>query len=198
MAVSSTWHAEHSGRPAFDRQILRIVANRLKVWIACPDSPAYHGWELRKVLLMLTRIVSLLLMAVVVACPVWCGDGACRDDHCCAADGCSSQQQPSCACSAHKTGDCLGEKPAEDRDEKVPYRCPKEGSCQGICGGVVFEKLCEFEEPFSFFLMPPIDSDGSQVSLLARYRTEGLGRHLSISAKNYGRFVRTLHCSFLC
>lgn len=148
---------------------------------------------------MLTRIVSLLLMAVVVACPVWCGDGACCADHCCAADGCSSQQQqPSCACSAHKTGDCLGEKPAEDRDEKAPYRCPKKASCQGICGGVVFEKLCEFEEPFAFFVMPLIDSDGSQLSLLARYRTDGLGRYLCISAKNYGRFVRTLHCSFLC
>ncbi len=147
---------------------------------------------------MFTRIVSLLLMAVAIACPVWCGDGACNTGHCCAADGCSLQQQPSCACSIHRTDDSLCEKPAEDRDEKAPYRCPKKGSCQGVCGGVVFEKPCEFEEPYALFLMPPIDSDGSQVSLLAQYRTDGFGCYHYISAKNHGRFVRTLHSSFLC
>ena len=147
---------------------------------------------------MFTRIVSLLLMAAVVACPMCRGEGVRSACHCCAADGGSLQQHSSCACSVHGTDDCQCEKPAQNSDEHTPNGCPKKGSCQGVCGGVVIEKPCEFEEPYAMFLMPPIDSDGSQVSLLAQYRADGLGFHFYISAKNHGRFVRTLHSSFLC
>ena len=148
---------------------------------------------------MLTRIISVVLIAAVIACPMWCGSGVCHTGRCCAADGSSLEKQDSYAvCSVHGKKDCGCEKSSRDNDEHGPNRCPGNGLCQGVCGGAVFEKPFKLDGPYLFSFLLLIDSDDSNISLLADYRTVGTGHHHCLSPKNHGRFMRMLHSSFLC
>jgi len=147
---------------------------------------------------MFTRLVSLVLVAAVIACPMWCGNGVCHADQCCIADECGSEEQSSACCPLHAAADCCTGNVAQEHDEDAPGRCPNESACQGVCGGAVFEKSCELNGPDGSFFLPTIGHDGSTVSLLSHFRIVGVQHHPCISAKNHGRFVRTLHSSFLC
>ena len=147
---------------------------------------------------MFNRLISLVLIAAVIACPMWCGNGVCPAHQCCAAQECSLDEQSLASCPQHGTVDCCRENSSEEHDEDAPCRCPDTSTCQGVCGGAVFEKSCELDGPDIPFFLPMIENDGSIVSLLAHFRTVGAEHHHCLSARNHGRFVRTLHSSFLC
>ena len=151
---------------------------------------------------MFTRLISLVLIVAVIACPMWCSNGQCLAGQClagqcCATADCSLEKRSTQVCPTHDTKNCCCES-VPGREEPEPHRCPEESSCQGICGGAVFEKTCEFKSIEASFFVPLSAKDSSVVSLLARARTFCSEHPHQLSAKNHGRFMRTLHSSFLC
>lgn len=148
---------------------------------------------------MFARIVSLVLVAAVIACPMWCSYGLCSTGQPCASHEPLSQKQTfdttspaQCKC------ECCEEATLPTNDEQCPHRCPEESSCQGICGGAVFEKTCELEDLEVTFLLPQTDSDGLNASALAHSLVVRSEQQHHLGAKNYGRIMRTLRSSFLC
>jgi hypothetical protein len=142
---------------------------------------------------MLARIVSLLLIAAVIACPLECGMGLCEADQC--AGNKSSQRSRStseaaCCC-------CEQSLPDSDDDNSSPCDCPENSSCQGVCGGAVFEKLCEPDRAEATCFLPRTDTQTSLVSRLAQCRLVAVGDHAGCG-QNQGRMLRTRHMSFLC
>ena len=149
---------------------------------------------------MFDRLVALVLIAAVIACPLWCGNVFCRGDQCCAADECSLEEQSPASCPRQGNA-CRGQNRAdcsEESNENAPCRRPGKSSCQGICGGAVFEKSCELDEPDISFFLPMLENVGLFDTLLVHFRTAVAEHHHCPSSKNHGRFVRTLHSSYLC
>lgn len=147
---------------------------------------------------MFDRLVSLVMIFAVIACPMCCGNRACHAGQCCAADLCRLGKQASPTCPIHRTIEGCFNETAQDHDGRDPRRCPEKSSCQGICGGAVFEKPCELANFEAYFFSLCVDDNDSIVSLSAHFRTSGTRQHHGSDATNYGRFVRTLHSSFLC
>jgi len=149
---------------------------------------------------MFARIISLVLIAAVIACPLSCGSGVCHADQCCADRGCVSEEQCSQAvCAGHATtdGDCCAES-SHDRGEPIPAPCPAKSSCQGICGGAVIEKPCKLGSPGASFIHLQPGNDHTFVFQLSVCRTTAFEFPECVRAGNQGRFVRTLHMSLNC
>ena len=147
---------------------------------------------------MFDRLVSLVMIFAVIACPMCCGNRACHADQCCATDLCLLGKQASPTCPIHRTIEGCFNETAQDHNGRDHRPCPEKSSCQGICGGAVFEKPCELTNLEAYFFSPWVDDNGSIVSLLAHFRTSSARDHHGSDATNHGRFVRTLHSSFLC
>ena len=147
---------------------------------------------------MFARTVSLVQIAVLIACPMWCGNGLCRADQCCSVE--QSTHQP---CPVHETAcDCC-DIDSSGSNNDCPCDAPCKSSCQGVCGGAVFGKPCELNDPmptcsakkgsFGPFLAVEIPV----ACQLAECRTND-GDHFLHCGGNHGRSLRTLHMSFLC
>ena len=143
---------------------------------------------------MFDRFVSLLLIAAVIACPMWCDSGVCQ---CCAPVGWSAEGDSPKSCSLNEAA-CCCERSEQDKERDVPRPCPDTSNCQGVCGGAVIEKPCELDEADASFLPLLMITDESIVSLQLQIRAVAVEHHCCPGTKNYGRFVRTLHSSFLC
>ena len=142
---------------------------------------------------MLARTVSLVLIVAVIACPLGCGNGLCQADQC--AGGESSQS--SCSTSEAACCCCEHSLPDSDDDNSSPCDCPENSSCQGVCGGAVFEKLCEPDRLEASFFLPLTDTQTSLVFRLAQCRLIAVGDHAGCG-QNHGRMLRTMHMSYLC
>ena len=145
----------------------------------------------KRKLSMFARIVSLTLIVAVIACPLSCGLGLCQGGACCLAVVPSSDHCPKCAVSG-----CCEQ---SSRDDNEPFQSPCESSCQGICGGAVFEKPCELDDRgkalFSFLPKSRVLISLQQATCQSAGDTATVW---SGDAGNYGRFVRTLHGSLIC
>ncbi len=149
---------------------------------------------------MFARLVSLVLIAVVIACPLSCGSGVCNDSQCCADHAFVSEDQcPHAVCpqSATTGRDCCAES-SRNSGQPVPSPCPAKSSCQGICGGAVLEKPCKLNSPDASFFLPQSGYDNTFVTLLTVCRTNAFEFPECVRAGNQGRFVRTMHMSLNC
>lgn len=142
---------------------------------------------------MFARCLSLVMIAVVVACPMWCGSGLC------CADQCGSKEQSSHqACPRHGSAGCCCEEPSPDNGDQSPCQCPNTKSCQGVCGGAVFEKPIELNDESGSVFSPLDDTEIFFATQLAECRSLDVEHPWERHGGNLGRFLRTLHMSSLC
>jgi hypothetical protein len=140
---------------------------------------------------MFVRTVSLILIAAVVACPMWCSNGLCHAGQCC-----SAEQSAHRACPVHGATRCCCNKHSSDSHDEFPCDAPCESSCQGVCGGAVFEKPIELNDEIDSFLLPFLTAEILPACRLAECRTQN-GDHFYDYGGNHGRILRTLYMSFL-
>jgi hypothetical protein len=153
---------------------------------------------------MFTRVVCLMLIAAVVACPMWCTSGLCGAVQCHEAQFHDDQihnDQCSVAQVCDQSSDlpeCCRQKMQEQSDEAPgPCRCPDKAFCQGVCGGAVFEKPVELDlVAFSFFIAAT-DVEFAHVPQRIESRLHTVHHHWHSHGGNYGRSLRTLQMSFL-
>ena len=142
---------------------------------------------------MFTRTVSLVLIAAIIACPLWCGSGLCHAGQCCSVKQSSQQSFP-----GHGAVNCCCTRSSPDGDDQAPSRCPAKSSCQGVCGGAIFEKLGELDSVEDSFFLPLADAEVSVSSWLLQCRSPDVAHHHCQSGGNYGRSLRTLYMSLVC
>ena len=143
-----------------------------------------------RMLSMFPRIVSLVLIASVIACPLWCSKGLCCGDH-----QCSVKDQ---LCAVPGTLECCTESSSSDDHDPFPCGCPKQSICQGICGGAVFEKSIELDN-VSDSLTQLLPYTAISFALqLTESGTFDVRDHLQCHRSNYGRWLCTQHSTFLC
>ena len=141
---------------------------------------------------MFARTVSLVLIAAVIACPMWCSNGLCHAGQCCSAE--QSTHQP---CPVHRTARCCCDKGSSDSNDDCPYDAPCESSCQGVCSGAVFEKPIELNDEIDSSLLPFHAADKPVGCQLVKCHTNG-GDHFLHCGWHHGRTLRTLLMSLLC
>jgi len=142
---------------------------------------------------MFPRAVSTVLITAIIACPMWCGDAPCQAGRCCSAEHFSHQA----CCPVHSTDDCCGKEKPSDPDNGEPSDAPDKSPCQGVCGGAVFAKPCELNVRVSssFASFVAIESPVAVQSVISR--AVG-GEPFLDRGSSHGRWLRTLHMSFLC
>ena len=146
-----------------------------------------------KDLMMSPRIISLVQIAAIIACPMWCSSGLCLADQCC-----SLKQPAEQVCPAHRSAKCCCCNQESDRDDnRSPCRC-HDKSCQGVCGGAVFQKPIEVSHTSDGFLPFLNDVDFSFRAQSAECQMLNLEHPPFFHSGNHGRFMRALHMSLLC
>ena len=142
---------------------------------------------------MFTRTVSALLIAAIVSCPLFCRNGLCQGC-------CSAKQSIQSTCPIYGTAHRCCKTTSHDTGDHGPSRCPNTSSCQGVCGGAVFEKPCKIDDDLeSSFFLPLLSVTEVVVgSRLTQCRFYDVEHHHCTGSGNYGRSLRTLHMSFLC
>ena len=143
---------------------------------------------------MFARTVSIVLTAALIACPMWCGNGLCHAGQCCANE--RTTHQP---CPDQGTARCCNscDNGSPDGSSDCPGDAPAKSSCQGVCGGAVFGKPCELNDGMDPSPMSHIAIETPVACQLAERRSYD-GEHGLHCGGNHGRFLRTLHMSFLC
>lgn len=142
---------------------------------------------------MLARIVSLVLIAAIIACPIWCGNGLCHAGRCC-----STKQSPSGpTCAIRSAAFCCCDKRSPSGDRPHPAESPCKASCQGVCGGAIFEKPCLLSTGIDAFYLTTVVTPVSDMRQMAKCRRHGGDQLLCISG-DHGRSLRILHMSLLC
>ena len=163
---------------------------------------------------MFNRIVSLLLVAVILACPMRCGRGICHAGQCCSQEkssrhSCAARGADPCQCNGSSHEDTCSEsshadqcnecnKSSRDNDRSCPNQPPAKPSCQGVCGGAVVQKPNEFREAADSFFVPMTDTAASLIPRMVECKADGVVRYCHFRSGNYGRSLRALHMSFLC
>lgn len=140
---------------------------------------------------MLVRIVPLSLIVAIIACPLLCRNGQCQG--CCAEE--QALQSP---CSAQETGDCCcAATSQEDSGHRPCDDDTGESGCQGVCGGAVLEKPSSLPAPTAMALLH--DFDANLTPSVSRWadRHGPIVEPRSSSGMPPGRYIRTLHMSFL-
>jgi len=112
---------------------------------------------------MYQRIISLILIAAVFGCPLWCSMGICQ---CGGGNGAVSEI---CMASGNVQASCCQPTCCSEGCEEPPSPCPfnshtpspdTEGMrCQGICGGAVFESPCQIAGVELRLVLPFVPSD---------------------------------------
>ena len=142
---------------------------------------------------MYPRVVSLILMVAVFACPLWCSKGLCCSNH---------QISTECQISDLDIGSdcCLCESsPAETDDkQRCPCEIPTKSRCQGVCGGAVLEKSLDLDGIGNAYFEPVQSAGESLGTQPVQIRLLPILHHDSWPGKNYGRCVRVRYSSFLC
>lgn len=159
---------------------------------------------------MFSRIVALVQIAAIVACPLRCGSGLCYAEPCGSQEHASATTSSPTTCGEDSSAHCCGNEsilsPANAnasanehaRDEPSSPPCPcSDSSCQGVCGGAVFAKPIDLSTVADSIFLPLVDAQVSVDSQFADSRSQIGEFHWRGSSGNHGRFVRTLHMSFL-
>ncbi|MDP6443496.1 MAG: hypothetical protein QGG36_29290 [Pirellulaceae bacterium] len=135
------------------------------------------------------RTITTILIAALIACPLWCDNGSCHTGDCPTSDCHGATEAPDACCRLHEDGD------SQQREQPRP--CPYPTSCQGICGGAVLEKPVELYDNTADYFLPTIDDDSQVAHRLIEESatTTGDGCY---GGGNFGRCLLTLHMSFLC
>jgi hypothetical protein len=146
---------------------------------------------------MFNRIISLILIAAVFGCPLWCSMGICectgganaaminvKLDQCC---------QPPCCTNVTET---TRESRSSSTDDPQPK--PEGLRCQGICGGAVLESPCQIPAVELCQFSPVLNN--VQYRLLATQLCEFREPDSPDynRSENRGRSVRIRHMSFQC
>ena len=139
---------------------------------------------------MFNRVISLILIASVFGCPLWCSMGICQcSSETTALNGSSSE----CCCGTTVDADT----PGSTRTE-TPEPEPESLRCQGICGGAV---------PESPYRVPGADFFQFLTSLESHAYLSFPREHCFVwkagipdlhGAENQGRSVRIRLMSFQC
>ncbi len=141
---------------------------------------------------MFARILSQILIAAVIACPLSCSSGMCLSDACGAPQG---------NCSLNDSNHCCQETSTapESGSKHVPDRCPIQ-SCQGVCGGAVFERPIEIELLDGAFCLPFGDTPSFAVAGLTVESTSRREAETPccFGDSNVGRSLCINHMSFQC
>lgn len=149
---------------------------------------------------MFSRVVSLILIAAIIACPLCCGNGFCLFGQSAAQQLDSPHPASDHCCSASRS------QPTGPSDEQRPSRCPPHSSCQGVCGGAVFEKTIDLDQTLASLGQP---LPGTEARLDARLidanamdsanAIDSTDRQWQYwGSSNFGRSLRTLYLSYLC
>ena len=141
---------------------------------------------------MTRNVICLLLMAMIVACPLWCRSGACASaEECCAqdctADKCCDQEP------AHDQNSCNEH---SDHDPSQPCDNSPCSLCQCFCGGAVIEQhdydvMQQVANPLHDLVL---SSDSIADILFRNNSTTTLAHEVKIAS---GRSLCILHMSLL-
>ena len=142
---------------------------------------------------MFAHIVSLLQIVAIVVCPLGCGKGLCHatlkgEGKQAAELVCLENRVPQCCCCCQKSST-----PNKNTTVQSP-----ENTCQGVCGGAVIDKPVELDLALFSILTSHLGTPVESPILITACRwleVEHVGHG---HGGNYGRFVRTIHRSFLC
>jgi hypothetical protein len=145
---------------------------------------------------MLMRCVSTIQILAILVCPLGCGAGYGLGLECCPTTPSpvseSSDASHTC-CGSH-------EEPTSgttDDSRSSPPSSPKMPSCQCICGGAVFAKQCE-ELTGETCVSSFSDAPSTYTPTCPSPHQFPLIAVREIGGKNIGRFLCTMHASFLC
>ncbi len=140
---------------------------------------------------MYSRIAHIALIAAVIACPLFCRNGRC--------EGCCAETLSVVStCPASEVGNGCCPSPSQDGQDQRPCDRAPDASCQGVCGGAVLEKSSSLPKPtemrfrFEFNALP--SPPGSPLPDRQAYTVV----HSFDGSMTPGRYIRTLHMSFLC
>lgn len=145
---------------------------------------------------MLSRIISLLQIAALIACPLCCSSGLCCADRC--ADGLSCTLATSDSSVTTVTCPCCPTTTDHDKSPSAPHQCPGRSDCQGVCGGAVFEKPVELSRLYEWSVLAITDARVSHTLRLLHRQWLGTHRHESDDGTPSGRALRQWHMSWLC
>jgi hypothetical protein len=150
---------------------------------------------------MPVRTVSVVLIAAVLACPTRCTKGLCHHRPCCSEQQSSQLQtadcETDCCCCKKDSSGSNADQPGDPSERNNnPSTPPCESSCQGVCGGAIFEKRCVVDDGIDFGQLLADAPEPAVASGSSEFRTH-LGEHF-LHGGNHGRCLRTLHSSFLC
>ena len=143
---------------------------------------------------MFHRIISLLLIAAVFGCPLWCSMGICQ----CSGGMTTLAEKVSECCQPTCCGCTFASKTATTSEPETPDSKRKNSRCQGICGGAVLESPCELPAVDLCRFLNCVDNDA--FLLLAKdYRVvQTPDCQEFLWAENQGRSVRIRLMSFQC
>lgn len=150
---------------------------------------------------MFHPLLTHLLIAALIACPLWCGNGTCGASSGCdrptvepVGRGCETDPQADRCCGSEGSEESPG---WPDSSNQPPAPCPLDGSCQGVCGGAVLESSHPIDDVPSSWAPLLIASVEVALDFLEPRRADR-GPSIRWGPKNRGRVLRTLHMSMLC
>lgn len=145
---------------------------------------------------MFTHVTTLALIFAVFACPLRCGLGQCEDTSGGGAEVASAA--PIERFEHENAGCCCCQPLPTEQKQPAPRHLPRESSCQGICGGAVLERPCEWTGGDQPCVAPVILSDETFTCGHLAVTREHQGCERLAWDLNHGRLLRILHQSFLC
>ena len=142
---------------------------------------------------MFSRIVISVLILAIIACPLRCGKGSCLACQC---D--SMAKSADYVCPDPGTASCCCPSKSSDNDDDHAPRPCSDKSCQGVCGGAVIQKPVELDGKDNSMSLPLIEANASITFQLTEAGSLDFVLQGRSGCGNHGRFLRTLHMSFLC
>lgn len=136
---------------------------------------------------MLARLFTIVLIPAIIACPMTCAFGICQSP---SVDSVGDDQPVAGSC-------CCPGGNRKKQEQDGPADAPGKSPCQGICGGVVFEKPAG-ANPILIFDCPPVTAVESPIILRSSTRADCDCRGELRACGNFGRMVCALHMAFLC
>ena len=152
---------------------------------------------------MYTRIISLILVAAVLGCPLWCSMGFCQcspntiagarsiagalsgdTDNCC---------QPPCCAGATRTA-----QESHSPNGRGPHPEPDSHRCQGICGGAVLQGPCQVSASELCQFLPALKRVHYCLQVTQQRKIRASRLPNDNAPANRGRSVRICYMSFQC
>ncbi len=149
---------------------------------------------------MFVRLFNLVLVAAIIACPMRCVDGKCCSAQCSMGNSLEADAPCCPRCAANSANNDRQHEYSENgqtkNDHHGPSPVPCGATCQGVCGGAVFEKSDTFNLQTTVTLLP-LNEDQVTPALAQPFSSKKfeLSTHCG---KNIGRLLRIEQMSFVC